>query len=77
MKGKADREISAFCQVRSLNESWEEIIANREDTFQADIETLKKFKQDNQRFDYQFEVRNMKQEAKDENKESGISDNDD
>ena len=77
LKGKADRKISVFCQARSLNESWKEIIANREDTFQADVETLKKFRQENFGFDYQIEVRNMKEEAKDENEESGISDNDD
>ena len=38
---------------------------------------LKKFRQDNFGFDYHIEVRNMKEEAKDENEESGISDNDD
>ena len=48
------------------------IIEDREDTFNVALKVLKKFK-----FDFQIEVRNMKEEAKDDNEESGISDNDD
>ena len=38
---------------------------------------FKKFVRENRTFEYSVKIRNMKEEAKDENVESGVSDNDD
>ena len=75
MSNKCGREISAFCQVRSLNESPKTIIENEGDTFMLGLNAAKMFKNENEKVKYELQIRNMKEEAKDDDNESGISDN--
>ena len=45
LKGESEKEFSSYCQVRSLNESCEEIIANH-DTFAIPVRMAKRFTND-------------------------------
>ena len=75
LKGHADRKITSFCQVSSLNENFRGVIEKGTDTFKIDVKTIQKvYRLPNNYIDYQIEVTDMKEEAKDDNEESGISD---
>ena len=77
LKGESEKEISFCCQVRSLNESFKEVIVNQADTFMVGYKTAMTFRNEKNFLTYHFKLRSLKDEAKDDNEESGISDNDD
>ena len=64
-----------FGQVRSLDENPEEIIKNQHGLVVGQA-TCRNFRSSTNVVTYVIELRNLKEEAKDEDDESGISDND-
>ena len=62
--------------INSLNLSHEKIIEDEINVFYFTVKTALKYAQNDQ-LDILFKIRNLKKEAKDEDEESGISDNDD
>ena len=66
--------LTYYAQVRSLVESHEEVIEN-ENCFIIGVKQAKKFvKEDTKHVDFSIKIRNIKDEAKDEDEESGIDD---
>ena len=66
--------LTYYDQVRSLVESHEEVIEN-ENCFIIGVKQAKKFvKEDTKQVDFSMKIRNIKDEAKDEDEESGIDD---
>ena len=61
-----------FGQVRSMDETRRDVIAEQ-NCFIIGKPTCKNFKNDHDTIDYKIELRNLKEEAKDEDEESGIS----
>ena len=73
-KENTGEELTYFGQVRSLNEKCEDITESFE-AFVVGVVKAKKFLDDNGNLTLEYKIRNMKAEAKDEDNESGISDN--
>ena len=66
--------LTYYNQVRSLVESHEEVIEN-ENCFIIGVKQAKNFvKEDTKQVDFSMKIRNIKDEAKDEDEESGIDD---
>ena len=63
-------KITYFDQVRSVDEDYETIIDN------GDAFIIKRTFNDKEKSEISYELRNMKEEAKDKNYESGIDDSD-
>merc|ERR1712062_814747 len=62
-------------QVRSLSEYYTDITKSFK-AFFLPIARVKEFMDDNSQMVFEYQIRNMKEEAKDDNEESGISDSD-
>merc|ERR1712062_512750 len=62
-------------QVRSLSEYYADITGSFK-AFFLPIARVKEFMDDNSQMVFEYQIRNMKEEAKDDNEESGISDDD-
>ena len=60
-------------QVRSLSEYYFDIITRSFKAFSMPIARVKEFLDDNSQMVLEYQIRNMKEEAKDDNEESGIS----
>ena len=76
LKGQSEKE-SSFCgQVKSLDESFEEVLAGQVDMFVVTSKTAIMFRNEDGSLNFQIKLRSFKEEAKDDNEESGISDND-
>ena len=73
-KENSEEELNYFGQVRSLNEKYEDILASY-NAFVAHVAQAKNFLDGNGNLTLEYKIRNMKAEAKDEDIESGISDN--
>ena len=70
---RGNQKLSYFGDVRSLNENYQTIIA-ASDAFEVNLTKAKKFVDDNSNWVVEYKIRNMKEEAKDEDQESGVSD---
>ena len=71
---KGENVMIYYDQVRSLVESHEEVIENG-NCFIIGVKQAKKFvKEDTKQVDFSMKIRNIKDEAKDEDEESGIDD---
>ena len=68
-------ELAFSDQVRSLSEHYNDIIKSFK-AFFLPIVRLKEFLDDDSQMVLEYQIRNMKEEAKDDNEESGISDGD-
>ena len=73
-KENSEEELTYFGQVRSLNEKYEDILASY-NAFVTVVAQVKNFLDGNGNLTLEYKNRNMKAEAKDEDIESGISDN--
>ena len=62
-------------KVRSLDETRKDIIAEQK-CFIVGKQACKNLMDENEEIHYRIELRNLKEEAKDENEESGIDDDD-
>ena len=62
-------------KVRSLDETRKDIITEQK-CFIVGKQTCKNLMDENEEIEYRIELRNLKEEAKDENEESGIDDDD-
>ena len=68
------KTLTYYGQARSLVESHDQVIEN-ENCFVFGVKTAKKMvKQGTNQVDYSMKIRNLKEEAKDDNDESGIED---
>jgi len=70
---RGNQKLSYFGDVRSLNENYQTIIA-ASDAFEVNLTKAKKFVDGNSNWVVEYKIRNMKEEAKDEDQESGVSD---
>ena len=73
-KENSEEELTYFGQVRSLSEKYEDILASY-NAFVTVVAQVKNFLDGNGNLTLEYKIRNMKAEAKDEDIESGISDN--
>merc|ERR1712062_780151 len=76
IKNASGVELTFNDQVRSLSEYYHDIINRSFKAFSMPIARVKEFLDDNSQMVFEFQIRNMKEEAKDDNEESGISDDD-
>ena len=70
LKGESEKEMSFCGQVKSLNESMEEVIKKQTDLFVIGLKVAMNMNVST----YQIKLRCLKAEAKDDSEESGISD---
>merc|ERR1712062_429817 len=75
IKNASGVELTFNDQVRSLSESYNDITGSFK-AFFIPIARVKEFMDDNSQMVFEYQIRNMKEEAKDDNEESGISDSD-
>ena len=75
IKNASGVELTFNDQVRSLSEHYGSIIGSYKAFFMP-IVRVKEFMDDNSQMVFEYQIRNMKEEAKDDNEESGISDDD-
>ena len=75
IKNASGVELIFSDQVRSLSEHYGSIIGSYKAFFMP-IVRVKEFMDDNSQMVFEYQIRNMKEEAKDDNEESGISDDD-
>ena len=76
VKKENTKDELTFCgQVRSLSEHYEEITKSF-NAFFMPIVKMKEFLDGDSKLSLEYQIRNMKDEAKDDNEESGISDDD-
>ena len=75
IKNASGVELIFSDQVRSLSEHYGSIIGSYKAFFMP-IVRVKEFMDDNSQMVFEYRIRNKKEEAKDDNQESGISDND-
>ena len=73
IKNASGVELIFSDQVRSLSEHYGSIIGSYKAFFMP-IVRVKEFMDDNSQMVFEYQIRNMKEEAKDDNEESGISD---
>ena len=74
IKKDAENEIKFAGKVRSVNEDFKDFLES-EDVFEMSLGMAKKYMKKSH-LEYTFNVRNLKEEAKDEDFESGIDDSD-
>ena len=72
-KGDTKEELNNFVQVRSMIENHQEI-TNAFHAFFVPMVRVKEFMDENFKIELEYKIRNMKEEAKDDEVESGISD---
>ena len=75
LKKAHGREITYFGKVKSINEEYESLLKD-EDTFVSSMEVIERYRSPNLMLEYTLKIRNLKEEVKDENCESGIDDSD-
>ena len=75
IKKEAGKEIQFFGKVRSINEDYKSFLES-DDIFEISRGMLKKYLNEEAELEYTFNIRNLKEEAKDEDFESGIDDSD-
>ena len=78
IKKEAGRDLKYFGKVRSINEGYLSFLGS-DDAFEMSVGMLKKYMKKVEgvaggTLDYSFNIRNLKEEAKDEDYESGIDD---
>ena len=71
--GESKQEMTYSGQVRSLSETKQKIM-NAFDAFYIPHAKVKKFQDENSKLVIEYKIRNMKEEAKDDDEESGIDD---
>ena len=75
IKKEAGKETKFFGKVRSINEDYKSFLES-DDTFEMSHGMVKKYLNEESNLEYTFNIRNLKEEAKDEDFESGIDDSD-
>ena len=75
IKKEAGKGIQFFGKVRSINEDYKTFLES-DDTFEMSRGMVKKYLNEESKLEYTFNIRNLKEEAKDEDFESGIDDSD-
>ena len=75
IKKESGKEAKFFGKVRSINEDYKTFLES-DDTFEMSFGMAKKYLNDESVLEYTFKIRNLKEEAKDEDFESGIDDSD-
>ena len=75
LKKEFGKETTFFGKVKSINENYEKILKD-ENTFVTSTEMIRRYLNDEGRLEYTLKIRNLKEEAKDDNCESGIDDSD-
>ena len=75
IKKEAGKETKFFGKVRSINEDYKSFMES-DDTFEMSYGMAKKYLNGESELEYTFKIRNLKEEAKDEDFESGIDDSD-
>jgi len=75
LKKEFGKETTFFGKVKSINEGYEKIL-NDENTCLTSTLMLKRYLNDKGQLEYTLKIRNLKEEVKDDNCESGIDDSD-
>ena len=75
IKKESGKEAKFFGKVRSINEDYKTFLES-DDTFEMSFGMAKKYLNEESVLEYTFKIRNLKEEAKDEDFESGIDDSD-
>ena len=75
LKKGQGREITYYGKVKSINEEYESLLKD-ENTFVSSMEVIERYCGPNLMLEYTLRIRNLKEEVKDDNCESGIDDSD-
>ena len=75
LKKEFGKETTFFGKVKSINEDYEKILKD-ENTFVTSTEMIRRYLNDKGQLEYTLKIRNLKEEVKDDNCESGIDDSD-